>query len=584
MHTWLKHKFTPLLLPLLLLGACSSERGNDPTPEQLPVPIGFSPNVAGEASRAGITYNEKDINTLNKSGFGVFCYYSGTHNYTSTKAPEAQDVVMNNVKVNRPDGSTEIWQYLPKRFWPSAGNKLSFFAYAPYMGQATVKDGAVPSGIYSADGSQGNKMELTSYIDNNNVYYPAVKYTATNILGDQNDLLWGTDARGVPIANADIKDHTNGFVYFQMCHALARLQFYITSTEDYGSSPVGRHPKEWLDNSYETRLLVKRVTISNQYGEGTLVLNNTEAFTPRWVNKTGVDGTDGKWLFFNFTTNLNELINGTVNDDHLKKDWDAHKGVTADTTNLLTNNASVLVIPKLRDDQNDQMKNTSITVVSQRVTRWTNNQNGETSISRGVEISRTATLKDGQDFLGGHAYRINLNILAKYLDLTLQVQPWTLEETVFTDVNKPVTITVPSDRKITWLQTEDYGIDERDSLAKGLVYINSHHASATFQITEPQGATWSASLVPISGHDNAFVFTDDKGNIIATPTGKVGVGNDHLGRIYLRAANLTTTVENRALLRFYVRTASGQTAIVRNLVPDANGRFTEYQLVQRINQ
>lgn len=579
MHTWLKHKFTPLLLPLLLLGACSSERGNDPTPEQLPVPIGFSPNVAGETSRAGITYNEKDINTLNNSGFGVFCYYSGTNNYASTTAPKAQDVVMNNVKVYRPDGSTAIWQYFPKRFWPSAGNKLTFFAYAPYMGEATVKSGSVPKGTYS----QGNKMELTSYVDKG-VYYPAIKYTATNNLDDQNDLLWGTDARGLPIANADIKDHTNGFVYFQMCHALARLQFYITSTEDYRSSWVGRPPSTWLDYSYETRLLVKRVTISNQYGEGTLVLNNTEVFTPQWVNKTGVGGTDGQWLSFNFTTNLNELINGTVNDDHLKNDWDAHKGVTADTTNLLTNNAGVLVIPKLRVDLNDQMKHTSITVVSQRVTRWTNNQTGETSISRGDTISRTATLKDGQDLLGGHAYRINLNILAKYLDLTLQVQPWTLEETVFTDVNKPVTITVPSDRKITWLQTEDYGIDERDSLAKGLVYINSHHASATFQITAPQGATWSASLVPVSGHDNAFVFTDDKGNIIATPQGIVGVGDKFLGRIYLRAANLTTTVENRALLRFYVRTAGGQTAIVRNLVPDANGRFTEYQLVQRINQ
>lgn len=239
MHTWLKHKFTPLLLPLLLLGACSSERGNDPEPEQLPLPIGFSPNVAGETSRAGINYNEKDINTLNNSGFGVFCYYSGTNNYSSATAPEAQDVVMNNVKVYRtPDESTAIWQYSPKRFWPSAGNKLTFFAYAPYMGEASVDTGAVPDGTYSADGSRGNKMELTSYTDNN-VYYPAIKYTATNNLGDQNDLLWGTDARGLPIANADIKDHTNGFVYFQMRHALARLQFYITSTENYGSSWVG---------------------------------------------------------------------------------------------------------------------------------------------------------------------------------------------------------------------------------------------------------------------------------------------------------------------------------------------------------
>ena len=174
--------------------------------------------------------------------------------------------------------------------------------------------------------------------------------------------------------------------------------------------------------------------------------------------------------------------------------------------------------------------------------------------------------------------------MAKYLELTLLVQPWTLNETVFTDVNKPVTITVPNNGELSWPHTENYDIDDRDSLASGLVYINSHHATATFQITAPEGATWTASLVPVKGNDNAFVFTDDQGNIVTTPSGEVGTGDDHMGRIYLRAANLTTAVENRALLRFYVKTAGGQTAIVRNLVPENNGKFTEYQIVQRINQ
>ena len=174
--------------------------------------------------------------------------------------------------------------------------------------------------------------------------------------------------------------------------------------------------------------------------------------------------------------------------------------------------------------------------------------------------------------------------MAKYLDLTLTVMPWTLDETVYTDVNKPVTITVPSNGKLTWLKTENYDIDDRDSLSQGLVYVNSHNAAATFQITAPQGARWSASLVPVRGNDNAFVFTDEKGNVISAPSGVVGVGDKYLGRIYLRAANLTTSVENRAVLRFYVTTAGGQTAIVRNLVPDNIKGFTEYQVVQRANQ
>ena len=588
MHILSRHILThfPLLMLLLTLGACSSDNGDGSQPESRQTAIAFAPKVGDAPTRAGITYAGNDINTLNKSGFGVFCYYSGASNYSSATAPAAESVVMNNVKVSRPDGSTANWQYAPERFWPSAGNKLSFFAYAPYMGEATVKDGAVPSGTYSANGNNGNKMELTSYADGG-VYYPAINYYATATLADQNDLLWGTDDRGVPFANADIAKYPNGYIYFQMCHALARLQLYITSTEDYSSNVVGTVPDGWQHQRYgtETRLLVKSVKIGNQYGQGTLVLNNTEAFGPRWVNKKGVNGTNGNWLSFDLTDLLNTTVNG--NDDNLANDWDNHTGVTNDTTNLLKNNRGILVIPKARTDigtGDTDMKHTTVTVVSQRVTLWTNYTTGEKVLRRGDEIKRTATLADGQYLLGGHSYRVNLNIMAKYLELTLLVQPWTLDETVFTDVNKPVTITVPNNGELSWPHTENYDIDDRDSLASGLVYINSHHATATFQITAPEGATWTASLVPVKGNDNAFVFTDDQGNIVTTPSGEVGTGDDHMGRIYLRAANLTTAVENRALLRFYVKTAGGQTAIVRNLVPENNGKFTEYQIVQRINQ
>ena len=577
-----------LVAVLATLMACGSDGGPGPdvAPEPQQTAISFAPTVADGTTRAGIIYNNYDINTLNKSGFGVFCYYSGANNYASATAPEAQDVVMNNVKVWRADGAATNWQYDPKRFWPSAGNKLSFFAYAPYMGEATVESGAVPTGTYSADGSNGNKMELTGYVDNG-VYYPAINYYVTTTLDDQNDLLWGTDDRGVPFANIDIANNTNGYIYFQMCHALARLQLYITSTEDYSSNPIGSVPDGWQYQDYgtETRLLVKSVVVGNQYGQGTLVLNNTEYSNPRWVNKTGVNGTNGNWLAFDLTGYLNDAVN--VNDDNLANDWDNHTGVTNDTTNLLKNNRGILVIPKARTDigsGDTDMKHTTVTVVSQRVTLWTNYTTGKKVLRRGDEIKRTATLADGQDIIGGHSYRINLNIQAKYLDLKVQVQPWTLEETVYDDTNKPVTITVPDNGKLTWLQTESYDIDDRDSLSKGKVYVNSHNAAATFQITAPQGATWSASLVPVKGNDNAFVFMDEKGNTISTPSGVVGVGDDHKATIYVRAANLTTSVENRAVLRFYVTDADKHTAIVRNLTHGDDAAFTEYLLVQRVNQ
>ena len=382
-----------MLIGLFAVSACNGDStgSDEPAPQPQQAAIGFSPSLTAE-TRSGINYGDRDINTLNNSGFGVFCYYSGKDNYAATQAPDAQDVVMNNVKVSRPDGAIAEWTYTPKRFWPASGNKLSFFVYAPYIGQASVKTGEVPDSIYSKDGKNGNRMQLTHYIVNG-VYYPAIRYYATNILADQNDLLWGTDNRGVPFANQDIKDHPNGHLYLQMCHALARLHLYITSTEDYQSSPVGTVPSDWRNYSTETRLLVKSVTMKNHYGQGTLVLNNIETFTPRWVDKTGVDGNDGNWLSFDVSDNLNAAIAGNVTDEHLKDDWNTHIGVQNDTVNLLKNGGSIMVIPKVIDDLKT-IPHSVITVVSQRVTRWINNSTGEVRLIRGDEITRSATLKD----------------------------------------------------------------------------------------------------------------------------------------------------------------------------------------------
>ena len=76
MHILFRHILTrfPLLMLLLTLGACSSDNGDGPQPESRQTAIAFAPKVGDAATRAGITYAGNDINTLNKSGFGVFCY------------------------------------------------------------------------------------------------------------------------------------------------------------------------------------------------------------------------------------------------------------------------------------------------------------------------------------------------------------------------------------------------------------------------------------------------------------------------------------------------------------------------------
>lgn len=152
----------------------------------------------GRNSKLLSTKAIENLDSLKKQGFGVFAFYTGQDDWNSYLGGGRGDTpnYMNNQKVEWKDGA---WTYSPLKYWPNnTGDKVSFFAYAPY------------------DASKAWKTNFSGYIT----------FTVDNDVTKQIDLLC---CRAV--AN-QTKQSTTGKVTFNFQHALARIGFTAAYAAD----------------------------------------------------------------------------------------------------------------------------------------------------------------------------------------------------------------------------------------------------------------------------------------------------------------------------------------------------------------
>lgn len=184
---------TAVVLGLLTaLCGCQAEDDAPHTPQGT-IPIGFSSDVP--QTRATKEYGS----AADLTDIGVFAYFTnGTFNEGSS-TPN----FMYNQKVERQaDGS---WTYSPVRFWPgNTTDKISFFAYAPYVDHA-ASGGSNPS--FQGKTAAG---------------YPQLTYTVPAAEADQTDLL-----AAVPLMNRTAPAGEQ--VKFKLKHALTKVNVGIKS-------------------------------------------------------------------------------------------------------------------------------------------------------------------------------------------------------------------------------------------------------------------------------------------------------------------------------------------------------------------
>lgn len=157
---------------------------------------------------------------------GVFAFYqpAATGDFTTYKY--ATPDFMYNQKVA--DDGTGNWEYSPLKYWPNnAGDKLSFFAYAPYNAAKTWEDLGVKTDV------NGTKMTLTFPI------YPDVK--------DQQDYLYAA-----PVLN-QAKQSTTGNVAFTFDHITSQVNLYAGVEVDEDPA-TGDDPMAWSDADTEIEI------------------------------------------------------------------------------------------------------------------------------------------------------------------------------------------------------------------------------------------------------------------------------------------------------------------------------------------
>ena len=242
------------------LAACAkveTYKADDSAPEA--VTFGVYTGKAATKAVSATTFGTIDQTALEGSanGFGVFAFHSDNsadaNDYVASPSASPNSNFkpnfMYNQKVKYNSGK---WEYSPLKYWPNeygdaavstATDKLTFFAYAPYV--ATV-------------GTEG----ITAFSENSATGDPTVSFKVPAKAEEQIDLLW---------SNADLKNKTkyavNGLVKFTFVHALSNLSIYPIAVVDATSIPASNG----TDIDAATKVTINSITIKGKFNqEGTL--------------------------------------------------------------------------------------------------------------------------------------------------------------------------------------------------------------------------------------------------------------------------------------------------------------------------
>lgn len=229
----------------------------------------------GTYTGRGVQAKSAELNNDNLDNFGVFASYTAENAFSSDSPLN----FMFNQKVTRESSS---WTYSPKKYWPTdQGEKISFFAYAPYETGKCIK----VSSVNSATG------------------FPVINYTLDkDILHEAEDFVADVlvDETRTSSVNPDGNQRD---VKFNFMHELTRVAFLAKLDRDaYDAS----------DANLQTQVNIKNIT----FGGTNLVTSADYTFA-------ATDNTRGTWNATVSGSNLDvtKLIEGTTEDLNGYVEW-----------------------------------------------------------------------------------------------------------------------------------------------------------------------------------------------------------------------------------------------------------------------
>ena len=386
----MKKTFYFAAMAAFFLASCSSE--NEVTPENNPSAasqeaVGFD-TYASRTTRATDAQNVT-LEYLKKEniGFGVFAFDQGTQALTSYTTTNATPTFFYNQQVKW-NTAGNVWEYSPLKYWPNTeGNKVSFYAYAPY--QKDLSTNATP-----------NKAGLRLILATNS-YGPAIQYTVPSGLSAGVDLCWGADAS---LTTGDItspinrvKNTTTGEnqtitttdrIKFNFKHALTKIAFNIQAHYDEETNGDNKGTNR-LDKN--TTITVRSIKLVGSFAsKGVLSLYNGE-----WNAEKGVSQ-EVELLSQAIVMKAPETTDATNNDDYIAEAE-------------LFNGDAIMLIP----GGSFQIKVT----YDVETTDATNTANSS-------KVTNTVTSKDSYDLVAGQATAYHLNLGMTSVKFDAQVTDW----------------------------------------------------------------------------------------------------------------------------------------------------------------
>ena len=424
-----------------LFAACTSDDFSG-LAETTPVnPDGYAVSFdayAGRATRAGQT-GVLGTTALQKSqgeggGFGVFAYYTDLKKYDQTYMPNFmynQGVFYNGSQ----------WEYSPVLYWPNEygstaqsddEDKVSFFAYAPYVETESVAAGSV-----KGDASYG----ITGFSRNTKVGDPQVRYIASFDPAKSVDLCWGvcddeswkrieggsqTFTPGLPWIDVEHPEATNQRMKFNFKHALAQLNVQIDAVVDDDAS---------LDAA--TKIWVRSISFTGIATHGSLNLNNVKADEALWLDYSGTtdlpygesvtvkdgrrDGREGA----NGAEANNELPQG-LNPQLVQMYGAANAGVTTTAQNLF-GTAAALAAPVYVIPTGEAMTVTIVYDIETESANLPGYISDGTTHGVSIENRITKTIDFGTSAAGlqnGKKYTVNLHLGMNSVKFDAAVDEW----------------------------------------------------------------------------------------------------------------------------------------------------------------
>jgi len=343
-------------LAALALGACTKNEvvTNGPGDE-----VSFSVYTGRAVTKAT---NVIGIDTLKRNGFGVFAFYTGQNTFATAK-PSTPNF-MNNQKVAFKDGK---WAYDPIKYWPNnSGDKVSFFAYAPYNSAKT----------WSADST--------------------VTFEVNNAVLGQVDFLFA------PPKKDQTKQTGKDSLGFTFKHALSKVGLKVAYVRD--STTYEKANGAAIEDS--TMIVIDSVIlipVDGFYKEGKInMMKDTATWTATALTTKKIDS-----LKFGNTANF-------------KRDSAAVTGkrpagqiVTATLDTLNNDNSYMMIIP-----QNFSTNGINV-VVKYHV--WTRDKGLADGVSK---VTNRITTNFKPTFLPGKQYFLNLLLGINSVKIKAEVAPW----------------------------------------------------------------------------------------------------------------------------------------------------------------